>query len=134
MPQDQQAHLQRLVADGVDWDHLVRLGTRHGLLALLYWHIKALPLEIVDRAVPVGTLNQLREHFHGNRMRYFALSAELLRILGLFEDNGILALPLKGVALATYLYRNPALRQPGDLDVLVRPDDAPSAMRKLGNK
>ena len=127
-PPAQQAHLQRLVADGLDWDDLVRLGTRHGILSLLYWHIKALPPALIGRAVPADTLNHLREYFHGNSMRYFALSAELLRILDLFEDHGVLALPFKGVALATYVYGNPALRQPGDLDVLVRPEDASTAM------
>ena len=131
MPQVQQAHLQRLVADGLDWDSLVRLGTRHGILSLLYWHIKALPPALVGRAVPADTLHHLREHFHGNSMRYFALSAELLRILALFEAHGVLALPFKGVALATYVYGNPALRQPGDLDVLIRPEDASTAMALL---
>lgn len=131
MPPARQEDLRRLLSDGVDWDHLMRLGRRHGLLPLLYWHVKALPTDLIDRTVPSETLAGLREQFHGNSMRCLALGDELHRILSLLGEHGIVAVPLKGVALSTWLYCNPVLRQPGDLDILVRPTDAPAAMALL---
>lgn len=52
-----QTRLTRLVADDVDWDTLVQLGRRHGLLSFLYWHLKGLPMEVVE-AVPADVLVQ----------------------------------------------------------------------------
>lgn len=47
------------------------------------------------------------------------ITAELKKVLGLFGAHGIPALPFKGPMLAAYAYGDVALRQYGDLDLLV---------------
>jgi hypothetical protein len=52
------------------------------------------------------------------------MTRELLKLLGLMEENGISAIPYKGPVLAAAAYGSVALRQFGDLDILVREQDA----------
>jgi putative nucleotidyltransferase-like protein len=59
------------------------------------------------------------------------LSAELLRLLDLFERHAIPALPFKGPALAFALYGDVAAREYCDLDVLLRAEDLAAAKRVL---
>ena len=51
--------------------------------------------------------------------RNMLMSAELIRIMKLLEDNGIGALSFKGPALSQMAYGDITLRQYGDLDILV---------------
>jgi len=57
--------------------------------------------------------------------------AELLRLLDLFEENGVRAVPLKGPVLAESLYGNVALRYFKDLDILIDPADLPKVKQLL---
>jgi hypothetical protein len=47
------------------------------------------------------------------------------------EAQGIAAIPIKGPALASFLYGDAALRQFDDLDILLRPDDVAAAKALL---
>lgn len=51
------------------------------------------------------------------------MTGKLIKILKLFEKNGIPAIPYKGPVLAEILYGSPSLRQFGDLDVVVHERD-----------
>jgi hypothetical protein len=62
---------------------------------------------------------QLRDHFSANTRRNLILTGELLRLLNLFAAHGISAVPLRGPSLAALVYGDLALRQFGDLDILV---------------
>src|SRR5205807_6099281 len=60
---------------------------------------------------------------------------ELARITRAFRDNEIEVLAHKGPALAQLLYRDPALRQFGDLDLLARSRNvvqAKAVLQQLG--
>jgi hypothetical protein len=59
---------------------------------------------------------------------------ELLHILQLFEAEHILAVPFKGPVLAAVLYRDLALREFTDLDILIREPDIPKAREILSNQ
>jgi hypothetical protein len=74
-------------------------------------------------AVPKANLAQLRNYFHANAQRNLFLTQELLKLLTLFKTNGISAIPYKGPVLAVAVYGNLALRQFGDLDILVHKRD-----------
>jgi hypothetical protein len=71
-----------------------------------------------------------------SRLQYvLRFSAELARTLRQFADHHIPALAHKGPALGQLLYGDPAMRQFGDLDLLVRAADVPvarSALKELG--
>ena len=111
--------LEALISQGVDWNLVIQQGQRHGILPLLYWSFKT---HCPDR-VPDPIMKELGDFFQGNaRKNLFAIS-ELLRILGLLAEKGIMAIPFKGPVLTSILYGNPALRCYGDLDILISQKD-----------
>lgn len=112
--------LRRIVADGVDWPAIAQQAGRHGLAPLVYWNL--------NQACPDAVPDTLRTRFHENAGRNLLLTAELIRLLDLFALAGIPVVPFKGPALAWSLYETPALRETGDLDVLVLPRDLDRAI------
>lgn len=58
--------------------------------------------------------------------RHLALSDALRAMLLAFTQQGIRCAPLRGLALAQQLYRDPSLRPMGDIDLLVRKRDLPA--------
>lgn len=73
--------------------------------------------------IPKTTLNQLKNAFRVIAQWNLYLTGELLRLLKLFQDAGIRALPFKGPVLAVAAYGNPSLRHFGDLDILMPRED-----------
>ena len=82
-------------------------------------------------AVPVATLKQLKEQFYANAGRNALLTRELCALVDLLGSHGVPVIPYKGPVLATTVYGNLTLRQSGDLDILVRPQDAQQATTLL---
>jgi Uncharacterised nucleotidyltransferase len=116
---DRATRIRELAAGGLDWSRLLTLAERNGLRPLLYSHLSA----VCPEAVPAATLASLRDYFQKNAAFSVLLTGELLRLLALLNDQGIEAMPLKGPAIAAALYGHVALRQFGDLDILVRAGD-----------
>ncbi len=116
---DERAHRAReLAAQPLDWDYLIETSLAHGLMPLLYTNLKA-----SSAIVPQDPLDRLRDFFQKNAARSALLTGELHRILELFEQEEILAMPYKGPSIAISIYGNLALRQFTDLDILVRKQD-----------
>ncbi len=109
------ARLGRLLASPVDWPSVLHHGEWHGTLPLLYWNLNT----HYPDSVPHEILTGLRDHFHSTASRNLFMTAELVRLLRLFRENKIPAVPLKGPALAQSIYENLALREFSDLDILV---------------
>lgn len=112
--------IHSLSQTGIDWNYLVQTAIRHRVMPLLYRNLK----KTCPQTVPVGTMKQLQRYFLVNAARNHVLSHELLSILGMLEQNGIIAVPFKGPVLAEYLYGDLALRQFDDLDILIHRHDA----------
>jgi hypothetical protein len=74
---------------------------------------------------------RVRDADRDSGKRSLALSAALLAALDALRDEGVDALPLKGPALAAYLYPDPALRPSSDIDLLVHRPAVPAAFRAL---
>jgi len=68
-------------------------------------------------------MDQLKDSFRSNVQRSLLLTAELLKLLDLFANHGLSAIPFKGPVLAASVYGDLSLRQFSDLDVLVKQDD-----------
>ncbi len=117
------SRLKALVQENIDWVKLTQLAQQHRVMPLLYSNLNA----ICPQAVPKDILNQLLVNFRTNTRRSLLLSAELVRLLNLFEAQAIPALPFKGPVLAASAYGNLSLRQFSDLDILVRPQDIEKA-------
>ncbi|CAN5848367.1 hypothetical protein BH23GEM7_BH23GEM7_08110 [soil metagenome] len=119
--------MRTLLSEGLDWERMLPLAERHGMLPLLCWHLEAGAADLV----PPEKRAALRAAFLENAGRVLGLVGELFEILQLFETHGIAAVPYKGPLLAAKLYGNLALRQAGDLDILLRKADLPRARELL---
>ena len=121
------AQIRSLLRKEIDWPYLLTTALRHGMMPLLYWHLDS----ACPEAVPKAAMDRLRERFHDNTRRNLFLTGELLRLLDLFEAQGIPIVPYKGPALAASVYGNLALRHIHDLDILVHRQDVPRAKELL---
>lgn len=118
-----------LLQEDLDWEYLLAMAGRHRVVPLLYWHLDAISPE----AVPKTILDRLRNYFHGNNLRNLFLTGELLELLRAFEARGLPIIAYKGPVLAASVYGNLALREFGDLDILVRRRDVPRAEEILAS-
>jgi len=124
---DRRDLIHSCLGEQIDWEYLLQAAGRHMMNSLLYWHLNATCRD----AVPQAIMERLHDHFLKSAKSNLLLTAELLRILELFENNVIPAIPFKGPVLALTLYEDPALREFGDLDILVQKDNVFRALKLL---
>ena len=126
---DQKQRLRDLSRGPIRWKLLFDLADRHGVQPLLHQALAG-----VDE-VPIEERRALTQSFHANLHKALFLSRELIRVVDHLSTIGIRVLPYKGLALAETIYGDIALRQSGDIDLLIRPHDLPrlrDAVRDLG--
>jgi hypothetical protein len=114
----------------IDWESFLRLADRHRVYPLVYHNLSRL----ARNGIPAHILRSLKDRFERNALRALALTAEMVRLVKLLEQNGILALPLKGPPLALQVYGDLALRHSGDLDLLVAAEHVEHAENILRQK
>jgi hypothetical protein len=119
--------IRALTRREIDWPYLIQTSLRHGLMPLLYRNLKS----TCPEAIPEPILDQLQKYFLANVKRNLFLTGQLLKLLNLFEANGIPAIPVKGPALAASVYGDIGLRQFSDLDILIRKHDVQKATQML---
>lgn len=115
-----EAKMMSLAQDGLDWDYLIGMASKHRLLPLLYYNVNS----VCPADVPEDVLNVLRDSFQANVRRNLLLTGELFKILELLKSNDIKAIPYKGPVLAHLAYKNIGFRQITDLDFLIDKSDA----------
>lgn len=108
-----------LVQAKLNWTRLLSLAQRHALVPLLYSHLNRLAADLV----PPERLQELRHRFQSNSALNVLLTGEMVRLVDLFKQNQIPALPYKGPAIGVGVYGNLGLRQFADLDILVPEKD-----------
>lgn len=82
-------------------------------------------------------MRAIKQAFQTNLHKALLLSRELIRIVASLTAENIAVLPYKGPAAAEVIYGDLALRQTGDIDLLIRPRDfarARAAVHQLGYK
>jgi len=109
------AKLRRLASGQVDWDYLITTAYAHGLLPLLHKHLSTAAAEIV----PGHFLARLKRESVANSQSVLHLVGKQLRLYKLFKENSIPVALFKGPLLAELAYGEIALRQAGDIDVLI---------------
>jgi hypothetical protein len=114
---DLAARMIALVDGELDWNYLRDKATQHGMMPLLYRHLSS----ICPQSVPAAVLNSMKEEFIANSQTCLYLFSELTKLLRLLDQNGITAVAFKGPVLSMAVYGSIALRQAGDLDILVEP-------------
>jgi Uncharacterised nucleotidyltransferase len=107
--------IQDLLQPSLDWPYLLERAEHHSLMPLLAWHLQNLDTSVIPKEVGAQIQSSFTENFQHN-MR---LLVELLKLVRLFENQGISLLAFKGPVLAQSAYGNIALRQFLDLDILV---------------
>jgi hypothetical protein len=108
-----QYDLTSMLTPDLDWERVLESAEHHRLIPAMHGALSG------NNGVP-STL-RARAHKHAWRVLHF--TAELQKIARCFEQRGIEFLAHKGPALAQLLYGDPAMRQFGDLDVIVRSRD-----------
>ena len=130
LSQEKLDELHTLLQRPVQWKSLSALADKHGTLPLLYAALSSL-----EDAVPAEEMRKLKQSYQTNLHKALLLSREQIRIVGSLTERGIEVMPYKGLALAEILYGDIALRQSGDIDLLIRPQDLSrvrDAVRELG--
>ena len=108
------------------WNTLLERAESVGLAPLAFEHLQATGITIPEDSRNALLALTIR-HRRANRIR----GSVLAELLSAFQDQGIRALALKGVALANTVYPRPGLRPMRDMDILVREQDARPAQAKL---
>jgi hypothetical protein len=115
--------IHKLVAQPLDWPYLLSEAAENSIQPLLEKQLCA----AVPDAIPPEYLAQLKSASRANTVRCLYLTAELNKILELFESQGIQSIPYKGPVLAQQAYGDMTLREFEDLDIILRQSDLPRA-------
>ena len=110
----QRKHFTELVARPLDWPVVMQLANENGLLPLLHKHLT----EAATDSIRPDVLKEISQSNRESALRGLFLTAELLRILDVFRQRGIPAIPYKGPVLAQRAYGSSSLRQFEDLDIV----------------
>lgn len=111
--------IKSLLKKNMDWQCLLDTAVRNGVMPLLYRTLK----EVSSEEIPHSFMKDLEELYNANARRNLFLTGELLKLLHLFEEHKIPAIPYKGPAIASSVYGDLALRQFSDLDILIKRQD-----------
>ena len=112
--------------EGVDWPTFRKLVFAHRLVPHVARSLSEVP------TVPSGFRHALQQAEADNAWRQLEMARVLTVVLGALGEAGVPALPIKGPALASWLFGDPARRTSIDLDVLVAPDALAEAFAVVG--
>ena len=129
-PAQKTARIRELLSLQVRWDTLLSLAEHHGVQPIL-----ARSLMSFEDQIPAQTLMLLKQSYQANLHKALLLSGEFVRVVDSLSQAGIDVIPYKGLALAETVYGDIALRQAGDIDLLIHTADLKrirEAVGKLG--
>jgi hypothetical protein len=115
------------VLGGVNWDGVLAAAERHSVRPLLTRYLAVRP-----DGVPPHVLAALRARFDRNALRNVFRTRYLADLLQRLAHEGVRAMPIKGPVLAIAAYGDLALREFGDLDIVVHPREFDRARSLLG--
>jgi len=112
-----------------DWDLLLELADEHGVLGLLSKRLTPV------QGVPGTFREKLQSRMRTQQLFVLGLTADLFEILDEFGRSSIEAILVKGPIVSLLAYGDPATRNYGDLDLIVRHRqilEATQCMHRLG--
>jgi hypothetical protein len=116
-----------LLAHRIDWDVALDAARQHRVIPAMYRSLSVMDAGLVPQPVLTGLQAEFRTNSWGN----LKLTAELMRVLDVLAADEIPVIPYKGPTLAAYLYGDVALRQFGDLDIILQSKDVSRALDLL---
>lgn len=111
----------------LDWKYVLGIAFRNGVLPLV---CKNLSEKFAD-ALPDETFEEIKGFYREHAQNNILLTSKLIEIVKMLDAAGIPCLPFKGPLLALRAYKNLALRQFVDLDIMVPPKDFDRAVKLL---
>ncbi len=120
---------EQLLRQQIDWQTVLNRSWWHRIRPLTYSHLRGQPAGVVPAAVLEVLGNQSREL----EQRNLRLMEMLSQVAGLFEQSSVPMLVFKGPTLAADAYGDLRLRECGDLDMLIRPEDFPRVRELLSD-
>jgi hypothetical protein len=109
--------------EGLNWETICEICQWEGVGPILYTAISK--ENRVD--IPEELKNNLKALYLLSHFRNLYFLKELRGLLGLFKKNNIPLMLLKGVALISTVYDNPAHRPMSDIDLMIREEDLEKA-------
>jgi hypothetical protein len=119
MDSEKATRICALLKEEMDWAWIIKAARTHGVMPLLYRHLKA----ACPGAVPPEIYLDLQKGYLLNTRRNLILARELLGIIQALSEKGIEAVPFKGPALSLMAYGDITYRSFSDLDIMVRKED-----------
>ena len=124
---DQTAQIAYILTQKLDWEYILKVAGRNGVLPLISTVLLARFREHLPAAIEDQIYKFLQQHTKTNLI----LTAKLIEIKKLLDKTDIPILPIKGPSLAIQAYGNLAHRHFIDLDILVKPKHFDSAVAVL---
>lgn len=119
-----------LAAQEPDWSSLVQLVTHHRIVPVVSHNLHHALSETTAADVQQA-IAELRRRAAANTMSTLRLLSELKRVLVALDAAGLDARVLKGLPLAHTVFGDIGLRAPGDLDLLIDPQQIVTADREI---
>ena len=121
---------RNIAAEVADWTPIIKSALGHGVAGLLSHAL----LEQAPDQLPTELSSALDIYRAHCQARDDARVAQLCDALTALHAAGVPALPFKGPALARLAYDKPALRESGDLDLLITEPDVERAIHCLESR
>jgi hypothetical protein len=120
IPPARQTQIRTLVQQqDINWKKLMEIAVIQGVTPMVYQSLNS----ICAADIPEDIYSELQNRSNDNAWRNLFLTAELHKLLKLFKQEDIPAIPYKGAIMAVSAYGNLALREFFDLDILVSESD-----------
>jgi putative nucleotidyltransferase-like protein len=113
------AVVRELMRETVDWDYLIATAFNHGLVPLLQKNLAKITDGAAADLVPAHVLSRLKRESVANSQSVLHLIGKQLAAYRALRDQGIRVAIFKGAVLAQMAYGEVALRQAGDIDILI---------------
>ena len=127
LTEEHKSIIHRLLDKELDWDNVINNAIYHKVIPLLH---RSLSTSFRDK-VPVGAMSRITTHLKESSLLTFVITASLLNVIRLLQENEIPVLPVKGAILAEKLYGSPTMRSYTDVDILVHQANLEKALKLL---
>lgn len=116
-----------LVNEKLNWKYIIQASQQHAVLPLVFQNLHT----VCPNSLSDTILQEMKNSCRSTVAHNLYMASMLLKVLTLFKKQGIKAVPFKGPVLAENVYGNLGLRNFGDLDILIWPHDAGTAIDLL---